>query len=313
MIEQRTLSRKIKVSGVGLHSGLYVNMTLHPANVDHGIRFRRTDMIGPTADIFASVDCVSSLERATTLSNDAKHSVSTVEHLVAACRGLGIDNILIELDGPEVPIMDGSSLDFCNLFKSSGFVGQSKPRNLIRILKPVEVREGESFASLEPTDRNVLSLSAQIAFKEAAIGTQKRSLVLDQGVFCKELSFARTFGLSCELESLHARGLALGGSLDNAILIDGDRIVNQGGLRSADEFVLHKLLDAIGDLALAGGAIAGHYEAVQPGHRLNIDLVKSLMETPDAWCWEQQEADLGLPVVPEVLSDVETVLPAPPV
>lgn len=313
MVEQRTLFRKIKASGVGLHSGLDVNMTLHPASVDHGICFRRTDIVGPTADIRASVECVSSLVRATTLSNDARHSVSTVEHLVAACRGLGVDNILIELDGPEVPIMDGSSLDFCNLFKSSGLVGQSKPRNLIRILKPVEVSEGESFASLEPTDRNVLSLSAQIAFKEAAIGTQKTFLVLDEGVFCRELSFARTFGRSCELASLHARGLALGGSLDNAILVDGDRVVNQGGLRSADEFVRHKLLDAIGDLALAGGAIAGHYEAVQPGHRLNIELVKSLMATPDAWCWEQEEADLGLPVVPKVLADVETVLPSPPV
>jgi len=313
MIEQHTLSRKINASGVGLHSGLNVNMTLLPAGVDHGIRFRRTDMIGPTADILASVECVSSLERATTLSNDAHHSVSTVEHLIAACRGLGVDNILIELDGPEVPIMDGSSLDFCNMFKSHGLVGQSKPRNLIRILKSVEVREGESVASLKPTGRKVLSLSARIEFEETAIGTQQRSLVLDQGVFCKELSFARTFGRSCELASLHDRGLALGGSLDNAILVDGDRVVNQGGLRSADEFIRHKLLDAIGDLALAGGAIAGHYEAVQPGHRLNVQLVKTLMATPEAWCWEPQDAEIGLFPSQQAQADVITTPPPSPI
>ncbi len=292
MIEQRTLSRKISLSGIGLHSGMAAQMTLHPANPDHGIRFRRTDLGGPVSDIFASVDAVSSLERATTLSNDAGHSVATVEHLIAACRGLGVDNVLVEIDGPEVPIMDGSSLEFCNLLKDCGIVGQSKARNVIRILKPVEVRLGDSMASLKPTGGQMLSLSAQIEFAESAIGTQRKSLVLKPGSFCKELSFARTFACASELESLRARGLALGGSLDNAILVDGDRIINPEGLRRKDEFVRHKLLDAVGDLTLAGGVIAGHYEAVQPGHRLNVDLVSALMARPGAWCWERASSRL---------------------
>lgn len=287
MIEQRTLSQKISLSGIGLHSGVAAHMTLHPADPDHGIRFRRSDISGPAADILASVECVTSLERATTLSNEAGHSVATVEHLIAACRGLGVDNVLVEIDGPEVPIMDGSSLDFCNHLKTSGISGQSKARNVIRILKPVEVRSGDSMASLTPTGRQMLSLSARIEFAEGAIGTQEKSLLLQPGAFCKELSFARTFARSSELESLRARGLALGGSLDNAILVDGDRVVNPEGLRSTDEFVRHKLLDAVGDLTLAGGAIAGHYEAVQPGHRLNVDLVTALMAQPGAWCWER--------------------------
>ncbi len=294
MFGQHTLSRKISVSGIGLHSGIGVNMTLHPAGTDQGIRFRRTDMIGPSEDILASVNCVGSCERATTLSNEAGHSVSTVEHLLAASRGLGIDNMLVEIDAPEVPIMDGSSLDFCNLIKMHGLVSQPKPRNLIRILKRVEVRSGARVASLTPTDAAVLSLSAQIEFEDAAIGVQQGAFVLSPGVFCEELSFARTFGRCSELEGLHARGLALGGSLENAILVDGDRIVNEGGLRRADEFVRHKLLDAIGDLALAGGMIAGHYDSVQAGHQLNIELVKELMATPEAWCWEVEGVERAL-------------------
>lgn len=293
MSKQHTLSNKISVSGVGLHSGLTVNMIFQPADVDHGIRFRRTDIIGQTTDICASAERVTSLERATTLSNDAGHSVSTVEHLMAACRGLGLDNVLIEIDGPEVPIMDGSSIDFCNEFKIGGLKAQSKPRNIIRILKPVSVNAGSATATLTPSENNVLSLSARIEFEDGAIGVQQTSMIMIPGAFCRELSYARTFGRSSELEGLHAQGLALGGSLENAILVDGDKVVNPGGLRAKDEFVRHKLLDAIGDLALAGGPIAGHYEAVRPGHGLNIHLLQTLLATPDAWRWETLSEDLN--------------------
>jgi len=286
MMMQCTLSKSITVSGVGLHSGLAVTMTLNPAPVDHGIRFRRTDIIGQTSDISATIGSVKSLDRATTLSNELGHSIATVEHLLAACQGVGLDNVLIEIDGPEVPIMDGSSLDFCNLFKTGGVTGQLAARNLIRILKPVSVTRGPSSATLRPSADNVLSLAARIDFEDSAIGTQKASLRLTSGAFCKELSYARTFGRSGELEGLHKQGLALGGSLDNAILVDGDRVVNPDGLRCSDEFVRHKLLDAIGDLALAGATIAGHYEAEQPGHRLNIMLLQQLFATPAAWCWD---------------------------
>ena len=286
MMMQYTLSKSVSVSGIGVHSGLTVTMTLNPAPVDHGIRFRRTDIIGQTSDIFAAISSVTSLDRATTLANELGHSVSTVEHLLAACQGVGLDNVLIEIDGPEVPIMDGSSLDFCNLFKTGGVTGQSKARNLIRILKPVSVTRGASSAALSPSADNVLSLAARIDFEDRAIGTQQASLRLTSGAFCKELSYARTFARSGELEGLRKQGLALGGSLDNAILVDGNQIVNPDGLRCADEFVRHKLLDAIGDLALAGGTIAGHYEAEQPGHRLNIMLLQRLFATPDAWRWD---------------------------
>jgi len=286
MIEQQTLSSEASVSGVGLHSGLTVKVSLKPAPVDHGIRFRRSDVIGQTCEIIACVDRVTSLSRATTLSNETGHSVATVEHLMSACRGLGIDNLLIEIDGPEVPIMDGSAVDFCSLLKQAGIVSQSIPRTVMRILRPVEVISGAASARLVPSDLDVLSVSARIEFEDEAIGMQETSLVLTDGVYCDELSGARTFGRTSELESLRAQGLALGGSLENAILVDGDKIVNPGGLRYPDEFVRHKLLDAIGDLALAGAAIAGHYEAVQPGHRLNIELLQTLLAAPDAWCWE---------------------------
>ena len=304
---QSTLSKSVDISGIGLHSGLAVKMILKPARVDHGIRFLRTDIIGATADILATVESVTSLDRATTLSNKLGHSVATVEHLLAACQGVGLDNVLIEIDGPEVPIMDGSSLDFCNIFKEIGIVGQSKARNLIRILQPVSVTRGASSATLVPSTDNVLSLAARIDFEDNAIGAQQASLRMTSGAFCKELSYARTFGRSGELAGLHKQGLALGGSLDNAILVDGDRIVNPDGLRCTDEFVRHKLLDAIGDLALAGAMIAGHYEAEQPGHRLNIMLLQKLFATPDAWCWDSMaEGDEAVQLAP-VLADPDTL------
>ena len=294
MADQCTLSDEVTLSGVALHSGLDMNMTLKPACVDYGIRFRRTDIIGPTEDIRAIAENVTSLARATTISNSAGHSVSTIEHLMAACAGVGLDNMLVEIDGPEVPIMDGSSLDFCNIFNEGGVRLQSKPRRIIRILEPVSFESGPASASLRPSDRDVLSLSARIEFEDRAIGTQQASLVLENGAFCKHLSYARTFGRSSELAGLQAKGLALGGSLDNAILVDDDMIINPGGLRSADEFIRHKLLDAIGDLALTGASIAGHYEAVRPGHALNLGLVQALLDTPTAWCWERQDADMDV-------------------
>lgn len=207
---------------------------------------------------------------------------------------MGLDNVLIEIDGPEVPIMDGSSAVFCELIEEAGLSEQDVARKIVRILKPVEIQEGAKKARLSPTVSNELSLNAVIDFENSMIGVQEASLRLAPGAFRRDVGFARTFGLYKDIHALQSQGFALGGSLDNAIIVDEDSIVNPEGLRSQDEFVRHKLLDAVGDLALAGGRIAGHYEATRPGHAINTALVQKLINTPEAWRWETMMlADLG--------------------
>lgn len=292
---QSTLEHPVICAGVGVHSGARARMVIKPAAVGTGIRFLRTDMAG-TEPIEAQGDKVTELQLGTTLAGSDGASVATVEHFLAACAGLGLDNLLVEIDGPEVPIMDGSSAVFCELMLGAGIKRQGAMRRRIRVLETVEVQEGVKWARLSPSADNILTLSAKIEFETKAIGTQQMSMRLVPGLFARDIAFARTFGFARDVETLKKMGLARGGSLDNAVVIDGDAIVNPEGLRSDDEFIRHKLLDAVGDLMLAGGPIAGIYEARQPGHAMNNKLVRALMDTPEAWCWEtdEVEGELGL-------------------
>lgn len=275
------------VAGVGVHSGERARLVLRPAAPDTGVVFVRTDVDAPDREIPARGDFVSEVTLGTTLSNEDGISVAVVEHLLAAFSGMGLDNVRIEIDGPEVPIMDGSSAVFCELINQVGLVEQSALRRRIRILETVTVEEGtKKRASLEPTTGKALTLRARIDFESRAIGVQEMALRLRPGMFARDLAFARTFGFARDVDYLKSMGLARGGSLENAVVIDGDDIINPEGLRVEDEFVRHKVLDAVGDLFLAGAPIAGTYTAEQPGHALNNALVRKLLATPEAWCWE---------------------------
>ncbi len=290
---QQTIGCPVVCAGVGVHSGARTRIVMKPAAAGTGIRFRRTDITDRDNVVFARGDHVSEVQLGTTLRNEAGVTVATVEHLLAACAGVGIDNLIIEIDGMEVPIMDGSSAVYCELMLSAGLRRQGALRRRIRILEDVEVRDGVKWAKLSPSADNYLSIHAKIEFSSRAIGTQQMSLRLLPGMFARDLAFARTFGFAQDVEKLQAMGLARGGSLENAVVLDGDKVVNPEGLRTNDEFIRHKILDAVGDLMLAGAPIAGVYEARQPGHALNNMLVRAMLERPSAWCWETDEAALG--------------------
>lgn len=282
---QTTLNTTVICAGIGVHSGARARMIIRPAGVNTGIRFLRSDLEAES-DILARGDNVTEVQLGTTLTNADGDSIATVEHFLAACAGMGLDNLLVEIDGPEVPIMDGSSAVFCELFHNAGLKQQSTLRRRIRILETIEVQDGVKWARLSPSKDHVLTLKAKIEFETKAIGTQQMSMRLMPGLFARDIAFARTFGFARDVETLKAMGLARGGSLDNAVVIDGDDVVNPEGLRSDDEFIRHKLLDAVGDLMLAGAPIAGCYEARQPGHAMNNKLVRALFDHPEAWCWE---------------------------
>ncbi|MCH2457772.1 UDP-3-O-acyl-N-acetylglucosamine deacetylase [Henriciella marina] len=288
---QQTISHPVVCAGVGVHSGARARIAMKPAAAGTGIRFRRMDIEG-CQDIIARGDFVTEVQLGTTLTNEAGQSVATVEHLLAACAGVGVDNLIIEIDGPEVPIMDGSSSVYCELMMAAGLREQRALRRRIRVLEDIEVSDGIKTARLSPSADNYLSIHAKIEFESRAIGTQQMSLRMLPGMFARDIAFARTFGFAQDVEKLKSMGLARGGSLDNAVVLDGDSIVNPEGLRSSDEFIRHKILDAVGDLMLAGAPIAGVYEARQPGHALNNKLVRALIDAPDAWCWETDGADV---------------------
>jgi UDP-3-O-[3-hydroxymyristoyl] N-acetylglucosamine deacetylase len=268
-------------------------MTLRPAAPDSGIVFRRSDA---GAEIRA--DWSNSVESAlsTVLSNREGIHVATVEHLMAALAGNRIDNAIVELDGPEVPIMDGSAAPFVRLIESAGTEMQDAPRRAIKIMKPVEVAENGSSAALLPDSG--FSMSFEIDFDNPLIRHQDISLAIDPEAFNAELAPARTFGMLDDWPRLKAAGLARGGSLDNAVVVSGDRVLNAGGLRFADEFVRHKLVDAIGDLFLAGGAIIGHFRGSRSSHALTRRLLAAVFADPEAWCFTTlfEAADLGAPV-----------------
>jgi UDP-3-O-[3-hydroxymyristoyl] N-acetylglucosamine deacetylase len=255
-------------------------MTVHPAPADHGIWFCRTDVPGD-ALVPARWDAVVAARLCTVVANAAGVSVSTVEHLMAALAGTGIHNARIDIDGPEVPILDGSSRPFVAAFLAAGLAGQAAPVRAIRVLKPVEVREGAAVARLEPAD--MLEIDFRIDFAEPAIGVQECRLSMANGAFVRELSDSRTFCRQSDVDAMRARGLALGGTLDNAVVFDGARVLSPGGLRHADEPVRHKMLDALGDLALAGGPILGRYVGDRAGHALTNRLLRRLFADAQSW------------------------------
>jgi UDP-3-O-[3-hydroxymyristoyl] N-acetylglucosamine deacetylase len=277
--QQRTLASTVACAGVGLHTGRDISMRLRPALPGSGIVFRRLDA---GADIRARWDCTIESSLATVLSNGEGIRVGTVEHLMAAFAGCAIDNAVVEIDGPEVPIMDGIAAPFLRLIERAGVVLQDAARRAIKILKPVQVRGNGASASLLPD--HGFSMSFEIDFDNPLIRQQDLQLVFDPGTFESELSRARSFCLFDDLDRMRASGLALGGSLDNAVVVRGNRILNEGGLRFADEFVRHKLLDAFGDLYLAGGPIIGQFVGTRSGHALTRRLLAALFADRGAWC-----------------------------
>lgn len=284
-MKQITLANTISCRGVGLHTGKQTTLTLRPAAADTGIVFKRTDVQASQAIVPARYDLVSETRLGTTITNASGTSVSTIEHVMAALWGAGVDNAVIELGGPEVPIMDGSSEPFMFLIECAGLVQQARSRNMIRIMRPVEVREGKSTARVEPNKEGEEGcvLSIAIDFENRAINHQRARYDFRESTFKQTLSRARTFGFDHEVEALQKQGLALGGSLDNAIVLNKDGVINEGGLRYADEFVRHKALDCIGDLFLAGLRIDGHFTFNRPGHSINNALLRALLADESAY------------------------------
>ena len=283
VLSQRTIAEKISCTGIGLHSGEPVQMTLHPARAGSGIVFVRTDLAHPV-EIPARHDAVSATTLATTIGRgDA--TISTVEHLLAALYALGIDNVRVEVDGPEIPVMDGSSGPFVYLLRTAGPFDQETERRTLRIVRPIEIRDGDRTIRIEPGSG--LTVDYSVDFDHPAIGRQSlEGLRIDGGSFERELARARTFGFLRDVEALWRAGLARGGNLDNTVVMDDERVLNNEGLRWKDEFVRHKVLDLVGDLALVGMPVEGHVTACRGGHALHQQLVRAIIETPEAWVVE---------------------------
>ncbi len=281
MIKQRTLKNSIRATGVGLHSGEKVYLSLKPAPVNTGIIFRRSDLEGAN-EIEANFDQVGDTTMSTTLIKDGVR-VDTVEHLLSAMAGLGIDNAYVELSAPEVPIMDGSAGPFVFLLQSAGIAEQDAPKEFIRIKKPVEVRQDDKYARFEPFDGFKVTFTIDFNHPVVDEGNQQTSLDFSSTSFVKEVSRARTFGFMKDIEFLRSQNLALGGSLNNAIVVDEFSILNEDGLRYEDEFVKHKVLDAVGDLYLLRKSLIGEYIGYKSGHGLNNLLLRELMAQKDAW------------------------------
>lgn len=281
MIRQRTLKNPVQASGVGLHTGERVDIALRPAPADSGIVFRRTDLF-PAAEIRAEAHKVRDTRLSTCLEQNGVR-VGTIEHLMSALSGLGIDNVTVELSSAEVPIMDGSAGTFVFLLQSAGIVEQSAAKKFIRIKKTVEVKSDDKWARIEPF--NGYKLGFTIDFPHPVFAASRQSITIDLGEhsYVKEVSRARTFGFTQDVEAMHAQGLALGGSLDNAIVMDEYRVINPDGLRFEDEFVKHKVLDAIGDLYLLGHPLLGAFFGHKSGHALNNALLRALLADETSW------------------------------
>ena len=278
---QTTIACEIEVTGTGVHSGAPVSVVLHPAAADTGLRFIVTKRGRVVAEIQADVKHVKNLTLCTVIGDDTGVTVGTVEHLLAALRGLAIDNCIIEIDSKEVPIMDGSSAAFVELIDEAGIAELQAPRKFIKVLRPVRVEEGESSAELLP--HSGFHLDVEINFSSPLIGQQRLAYEMSPGVFRNEISRARTFGFMSDVERLWKAGLALGANLNNTIALGEDKILNREGLRYPQEFVRHKMLDAVGDLALAGLPLLAAYKSVRGGHRLNSLAVQALLADPNAW------------------------------
>ncbi|MBQ0794337.1 MAG: UDP-3-O-acyl-N-acetylglucosamine deacetylase [Gammaproteobacteria bacterium] len=294
MIKQRTLRNTIRATGIGLHTGDKVFLTLKPAPVDTGVIFRRTDL-NPVVEIHAHAENVGDTTLSTTLMNGDVR-VSTVEHLLSAMAGLGIDNAYVEVSSSEVPIMDGSAGPFVFLIQSAGIEEQDAPKKFIRIKRPVTVRDGDKVASFLPFDGFKVSFTIDFDHPVFKDRTGHAELDFSSTSFVKEVSRARTFGFMHEIEYLRSKGLARGGSVDNAIVVDEYRILNEDGLRYEDEFVKHKVLDAIGDLYLLGTSLIGEFKAYKSGHGLNNVSLRALIKDTDAWEWVTFEDPADAPI-----------------
>ncbi len=285
MLQQRTLQTLTRAVGVGLHSGERVELTLRPAQPDTGIVFRRVDLASPV-DIPVSATSVTDTRLASTISN-AGAKVHTIEHLMSACSGLGIDNLYVDITAEEVPILDGSAASFVFLLQSAGIALQNAPKRFVRVLQPVEVREGqgvqEKWARLDP--HHGFKLSFEIDFNHPAVDStgQRVEFDMDTGRYSRDIARARTFGFTRDVEMMRSNGLALGGGLDNAIVMDDYKVLNSDGLRYDDEFVKHKILDAMGDLYVLGKPLLASYSAFRSGHAMNNRLLRELLSRPDAY------------------------------
>lgn len=268
-------------TGVGLHSGKPAKVTIHPASAEHGIWFRRSDLFFGDTMVPARWDAVNQTPLCTRIENAKGVSVSTIEHIMAALAGCGVHNALIDVDGPEVPILDGSAAQFVRGILARGLVALNAPVRAVEILTPIEVHVGDAWARLEPARE--MSIDFSIDFDDKAIGVQHKVLNMSNGSFVRELSDSRTFCRQADVDMMHANGLALGGTLENAVVIDGDRVLSPGGLRHADEAVRHKMLDALGDLALAGVPIIGAYTGHRAGHGVTNTLLREMFATPGAF------------------------------
>jgi UDP-3-O-[3-hydroxymyristoyl] N-acetylglucosamine deacetylase len=287
---QTTLRNRVTVSGIGVHTGLPVTLTLHPADAGTGVVFHRCGVHGePDREIRANVRSVTATELATVLGDENGPGVSTIEHIMAALCGLGVDNVVVELDGPEAPIMDGSAAPFVAAIDQAGIVSLAAPRRYTKVLKPIRVTRGNSFGELLPYDRG-FRVEVEIDFDNPLIGQQSLSVEVEPRVFRREIARARTFGFMRDVAKLWGAGYALGASLENTLVVADNRVLNPEGLRFADEFVRHKALDAIGDLALAGAPILGAYRSVRGGHKLNHAVLLALIADPSAWTVVEERA-----------------------
>ncbi len=294
-VHEHTLAGPAICAGVGVHTGKRTRLSIRPAAAGTGIVFVRTDVKDKDNRVPVSGEAVVKTQLGTVIANDAGVTVSTIEHLMSAMCVLGIDNAVIELDGPEVPIMDGSALPFVQLLDRAGFRRQEAPQRYIEVLEPIVVEEaGGKSAALLPCDR--FEMFFEIEFDSEVIGRQSVDLVIDEETYRREIMSARTFGFVEEVEALRAMGLARGGSLENAVVIDGDRVLNPEGLRYPDEFVRHKALDAVGDLYVLGMPLLARFEGRKAGHGINNALVRALLARPEAWrvvTFEQELAQAG--------------------
>jgi UDP-3-O-[3-hydroxymyristoyl] N-acetylglucosamine deacetylase len=286
-MEQTTLGGTVALNGIGVHSGRPVELTLHPAPAGTGIVFQRLADGAPVRSVAAHVSAVGPTELCTVLGHDERGAVSTVEHLLAALRGLAVDNVRVVVDGPEVPILDGSAEPFVAAIEDVGILPLAAERRCLKVLKPVRVEQGRAWGELRPAARG-FRLEVEIDFPVATIGRQSVALDVTPASFRRELMSARTFGFLKDVEKLLNLGFARGASLDNTVVLDGDRVLNAEGLRHPQEFVRHKALDALGDLALAGLPITGCYRSFCGGHKLNAAVVRALLDDPTAWTVETE-------------------------
>jgi UDP-3-O-[3-hydroxymyristoyl] N-acetylglucosamine deacetylase len=288
---EHTLQGPAVFAGIGVHTGAHTRVCVRPAATGTGVSYVRTDVLDRDNRVPATGVAVCKTQLGTVIGNAAGVTVATIEHLMAALAMLGIDNAVVEVDGPEMPIMDGSALPFVQVIDRVGRRTQDAPRRYVEILKTVEVVDGDKRASLSPADG--FEVAFEIAFDSPAVGRQRVDLVMDEWAFRTELMDCRTFGFLRDVEALRAIGLARGGSMENVVVIDGGRILNPEGLRRPDEFVRHKALDAIGDLYLLGGQLIGRFEGVLAGHGLNNAVVRALLAQPSAWRWRTPALELA--------------------